>query len=120
MAVAADPPAARAYRPRVDRDASPAAGHQPAGPPYAAAAHAAQHAYATMSAALQHILLWWRILPPWLRKPVAAASIITLAKITIQIAIQIRPRITPPGAGFILHSAARRRYRNFDRTLRPL
>ena len=73
-----------------------------------------------MSAALRHILLCWRILPPWLRKLVAAAGIVTLAKVAIQIAIQIRPRITPPGAGFILHSAARRRYRNFDRTLRPL
>ena len=73
-----------------------------------------------MSTALRHILLWWRILPPWLRKPVAAATIIMLAKVAIQIAIQIRPRITPPAAGFILHSTARRRYRNFDRTLRPL
>ena len=73
-----------------------------------------------MSTALRHILLWWRILPPWLRKLVAMAGIITLAKVVIQIAIQIRPRITPPAAGFILHSTARRRYRNFDRTLRPL
>src|SRR5919202_3454627 len=73
-----------------------------------------------MSTALRHILFWWRILPPWLRKLVAMAGIITLAKVVIQIAIQIRPRITPPAAGFILHSTARRRYRNFDRTLRPL
>ncbi|HZB96514.1 MAG TPA: class I SAM-dependent methyltransferase [Herpetosiphonaceae bacterium] len=72
-----------------------------------------------MSAAL-YIRQLWRIVRPWLRKLVAMAGIVTLAKVAIQIAIQIRPRITPPGAGFILHSAARRRYRNFDRTLRPL
>jgi ubiquinone/menaquinone biosynthesis C-methylase UbiE len=73
-----------------------------------------------MSAVLRHILLWWKRLPPGLRRLVAVAGITTLAKVVIQIAIQIRPRITPPAAGFILHSAARRSYRDFDRTLRTL
>ncbi len=46
-------------------------------------------------------------------------GIATLAKVAVQVYIQVRPHITPPAAGFILHSTARRRYRSFDRTLRP-
>ena len=43
-----------------------------------------------------------------------------LIKLAVQIYLQLRPHITPPAVGFILHSALRLRYRNVERTLAPV
>jgi ubiquinone/menaquinone biosynthesis C-methylase UbiE len=51
---------------------------------------------------------------------VMAFGLLVLIKVAVQIYIQLRPRITPPAMGWILHSRARRLYRSFDRTLHYL
>ncbi len=56
----------------------------------------------------------------WARKLAALAGLVCLVKIAVQVFIQLSPRITPPAAGFLLHSRARLRYRNVDATLAPL
>lgn len=47
----------------------------------------------------------------------ACAALGVLAKIAVQLYIQLRPRITPPAVGWLLHSKARQRYRSFERTV---
>ncbi len=61
----------------------------------------------------------WRPLR-WARRLAGLAAIAGLVKIAVQVFIQVSPRITPPAAGFLLHSRARLRYRNVDATLAPL
>jgi ubiquinone/menaquinone biosynthesis C-methylase UbiE len=51
---------------------------------------------------------------------VMACGLLMLVKVAVQVYIQLRPRITPPAMGWILHSRARRLYRSFDRTLHYL
>ena len=63
---------------------------------------------------------WWKGLRPSAQALVAVVGLAGLFKVGAQVAIQIRPRITPPGVGFLLHSRARRYYRNTSRTFRPL
>ena len=63
---------------------------------------------------------WWKRLPAWVRALLAMAGFAGLFKVTVQIFIQISPRITPPAVGFVLDSRARQFLRSVSGTLRPL
>jgi ubiquinone/menaquinone biosynthesis C-methylase UbiE len=55
-----------------------------------------------------------------MRALLAVAGGITFLKVAVQIYIQLRPRITPPAASFLLDNPLRLRYRSPARTLAPL
>ena len=69
---------------------------------------------------LAWIVKCWQTLPLWIRTALSALAAGFAIKSGIQIAIQVAPRITPPAAGFLLHSPLRRSYRMQARSWAPL
>ena len=62
----------------------------------------------------------WSRLSRAMRAFLTAIGAIALLKVAVQIYIQVRPRITPPAAAFLLDNPLRLRYRGPARTLAPL